>query len=82
MTRNRTIALILAVILPIAFIVLGIGSIAVMGALKPKPEERNEAPKALAVFVAEAVREECQQAQPTNVFRCLQHFFLTPGTAI
>ncbi|MBB34487.1 MAG: efflux transporter periplasmic adaptor subunit [Hirschia sp.] len=60
MTRNRTIALILAVILPIAFIVLGIGSIAVMGALKPKPEERNEAPKALAVFVAEAVREDVQ----------------------
>lgn len=47
----------LAIILPIAVIVLGIVGIILMGALKPKPEEKADTVKALPVLTASAVTE-------------------------
>lgn len=44
----------LAVFLPVVLLVVGFGGVALMGALKKKPEEKTTEPRGLAVFVEKA----------------------------
>ena len=60
MNVKRLLALIFTVALPVLLLTAGIFSIPLMKALKPEPEKRADAPKALAVFVKEAERRDTQ----------------------
>ena len=60
MSTNRILGMIFTVALPILLIVGGIASGPIMESLKPKPEARSEAPKALAVFTGAATLEDVQ----------------------
>ncbi len=57
MPSNRTIAAIIAVVLPVALIGLGVMSFIVMGEMRPKPREQDKPPVGLAVFVETVHRE-------------------------
>ncbi|MEM6627182.1 MAG: efflux RND transporter periplasmic adaptor subunit [Pseudomonadota bacterium] len=58
MTRNRALALLLTIALPVGIIAAGFLTNIVLGALKEKPEEAAEGPRGLPVFVDGMSRQD------------------------